>query len=108
MADAGQTQGGFMHQLQGQTRFDLFGGRLGPAAQQVPGSQAQVLGHQQPDADLIAGDFVGQQLTDLPLQALRIGRLGALTLGSALGEQRGQRGLVIKRVEFFFAGRNRR
>jgi hypothetical protein len=67
-----------------------------------------VLGHQQPDPHLVAGDLVGQQLTDLPLQTLRVGRFGAPTLGGALGQNRQRRGLGIKDVEFFFAGRNRR
>jgi hypothetical protein len=32
-----------------------------------------VLGEQQPDPHLIAGDFIGQQLTHLPLQSGGVG-----------------------------------
>ena len=102
------TQGRFVDDLQGQSWCQFLRAGLGPAAEQVPGSQAQVFGHQQPDADLVAGDLVGQQLPDLPLQALRVGGFSPLTLGGALGENGCRRGLGIKGVEFFFAGRNRR
>ena len=101
-------QGGLVDDWQGQARRQFLRAGLRPAAEQVPGAQAQGLGHPPPDPHLVAGDLVGQPLTDLPLQAGRVGRFGAPTLGGALG-QNGQRwGLGIKGVEFFFAGRNRR
>lgn len=101
-------QGGLVDDLERQSRGQLLGLGLRPTAEQFPGSQAQMFGQQQPDADLIAGDTVGQQLTDPSLQALRVGRLPALPFGGALGEDsRGGR-LGVKGVEFFFAGRSRR
>jgi hypothetical protein len=67
-----------------------------------------MLRQQEPDADLVAGDFLGQRLADLALQAAGIGGQGALFGAGALGldKLRGIGG--VKGVEFFFAGRNRR
>jgi hypothetical protein len=48
LANAGQAQGGFVNQLQGQARFNVFASALGPGAEQVPGAQAQVFRDQQP------------------------------------------------------------
>jgi hypothetical protein len=54
LAIGAQTHGGFIDQVQSQTRLDALGGQAGPGAQQVPSAQPQVLGQQQPNADLIA------------------------------------------------------
>ena len=62
---------------------------------------------EQPQAELIARDFIGQQLADVPLQAFGVGRFGALFAPGALGLDGGSRRLRIKFAEFFFAGRNR-
>ena len=103
-----QTQGRFVDQVQAQTGFHPLGRLAAPAQQEVPGSQAQVLGEQQPDADLIAGDFIRQQLPHLPLQTGGVGGCGALLrYGSLHLDILGRMGRV-KGVEFFFAGRNRR
>lgn len=67
-----------------------------------------MFGQQQPDADLIARNFIGQRLADLPLQAFGIGWQGTLLFASALGLNKLGRVGGIKGVEFFFAGRNRR
>ena len=40
------------------------------------------------NADLIAGDLVGQKLAHPPLQTFPIARFAALTQGGALSEQR--------------------
>jgi hypothetical protein len=85
LPDASHTQSGFMHQLQGQAGFHLSSGLAGPAAQQVPRSQSQVFGHQEPEADHVAGDFVGQQLPDAAFQAGRIGGFGLSPLFGAEG-----------------------
>jgi hypothetical protein len=98
-------QGGLVDDLERQSRSQLLG--LGPTAEQLPGSQAQMFGQQQPDANLIAGDAVGQQLTDAPLQGPRVGRFTALAFGGALGENGRAGRLGVKGVEFFFAGRSR-
>ena len=107
LAHAADTEGGFMDQLKGQARRHLRGGTLGPAAKQIPGAQAQMLRDQQPQAELIAGNLIGQQLAHLPLQAFGIGRFGALFAAGALGLDGSQWSLGIKGVEFFFAVRNR-
>ena len=73
-----------------------------------PNAQTQVFGQQQPDADLIAGNFVGQSLANLTLQASGIGFEGTLFFAGALGLDKLGRVGGIKGVEFFFAGRNRR
>jgi hypothetical protein len=46
--------------MQRHARREFFAGALAPATQQIPSSQAQMFGRQKPDADLIAGDFVGE------------------------------------------------
>jgi hypothetical protein len=86
----------------------LLGGPTGPGAEQIPGAQAQVLGQEQPDADLVAGDLVGQSLADLTFQAFGISRGRALFAAGALGLDKLGREGGVKGVEFFFAGRNRR
>ena len=68
-----------------------------------------MFGHQEPDADLIAGNLFGQQLADRTLDTGRIGGHLALAVGGALSENaRGAWRLGIKGEEFFFEGRNRR
>ena len=97
-----------MNDLQSQARRHFFRAGPRPATEQVPSAQAQVFGQQQPDTDLVAGDLVGQQLAHLPLQTRRIGRLGALVVGGALGEDEVGSRFGIKGVEFFLEDRNRR
>jgi hypothetical protein len=60
-----------------------------------------VIWQQEPDADLIAGNLVGQHLTDLSLQAFRIGRHGTLLFASALSLNKLRRVGGIKGIEFF-------
>lgn len=103
-----RTEGGLVHQLQGQAGFDGAGRGAGPTAEQVPGAQAQMLGEQEPETDLVAGDLVGEQLAHLPFQALGVGRFAPTFAAGALGLDRPWRRFGVKGVEFFFAGRNRR
>lgn len=106
LAQAGDAQGGFMDQLQGQARFDFVRVLTGPSPQQVPGSQAQMLGDQQPDADKVAQDFVAEQLSDGPFDAARISRFGPAGFFGALGINQLWLGNGERNVEFFFEGRN--
>jgi hypothetical protein len=46
--------------VQSQTRLDALGGQARPGAQEVPSAQPQVFGQQEPDADLIARNFIRQ------------------------------------------------
>jgi hypothetical protein len=39
LAIGAQTHGGFIDQVQSQTRLDALGGQAGPGAQQVPSAQ---------------------------------------------------------------------
>jgi hypothetical protein len=58
LTHAGRTQGGFMHQLQSQSRFRSRRPVAGPTAEQVPRAQPKVFGNQQPQSDQIAGHLV--------------------------------------------------
>ena len=65
-----------------------------------------MLGNKQPEPDLGARNFIGQQLTHLTFQALGIGRLGALFAPGTLSLNKTSRLFGVKFVEFFFEGRN--
>ncbi len=45
---SGDTQGGFMDELEGEPRVELGGVSLGPIAKEIPGTEAQVFGDQEP------------------------------------------------------------
>jgi hypothetical protein len=77
---------------------------VGPAAQQIPGSQPHQFGDQQPHAQQVAGDLVREQLANAAFQAAGITRLG---LDSLLADLRQDRGFRVGSVaiEFFFVVR---
>jgi hypothetical protein len=60
-----------------------------------------MLGHQQPDADLISGNLVGEQLPDLLFEALGVGPFTTLLTAGALRLDKLGRVGGIKGVEFF-------
>ena len=60
LAVGAQTHGGFIDQMQSQTRLDSLGGQGRPGAPEVPSAQTQVFGQQEPDADLIARNLIRQ------------------------------------------------
>jgi hypothetical protein len=94
-----------MDQLQGQPGLDAFAGGAAPTDQQVPSSQAQVFGDQQPQPQHGTADLVGQELPDATLQTLGITRLG---VNFSLGTLR-LHSLFRARVatmKFFFEGRS--
>ena len=62
LALAGQAQGRFMNQLEGQAGLHRGGVAAAPITEKIPAAQAQVLGHEQPDAHPVTGDFVAKQL----------------------------------------------
>jgi len=106
LADAGQTQGCLMDQLQGQAGFDA-GARLpAPATEKIPGPQAQVFGDEEPEADQITGDAVSQSLADTVLQRRRITRTQTPSASRGVGIDRGG-GTGTALIEFFFADRIR-
>jgi len=98
-----------MDQVEGQARSQALLGQLTrPSPQQVPSAQAEVFGHQQPQAQQVARDFIGQELTDASLEAAGVGGLAADAFGGALSGDGGRRVFGVQSVEFFFVGRNRR
>jgi hypothetical protein len=109
IAHPGDAQGRLVDQLEGQPRLNLRGGLARPSAEQVPSAQAEVFGHQEPEADQRAADLIGQELPHGPLEAGRIGPFDAPLAVGALGlDLGGGAGPGAERVEFFFAGRTRR
>lgn len=67
-----------------------------------------MFGHQQPQPQQVAGNLIGQELSDLALQAGGVGELVPLSFSAALSGQQERRVLGVEGVEFFFAGRSRR
>lgn len=106
-ADAIDAEGRFVNQMHGHSRSESIACALAPGAKQIPCAQAQMLGRQKPDADLIAGDFVGEQLANLPLDARRVAWLEALLAPGTLGLDVLRWSFRTKSVQFFFASRNR-
>ena len=103
-AHAGDTQGRLVDQLQGKAGLYPLGGLARPAAQQVPGSQAEQLGSEQPQADGIVAHLVGQELTDAALKAAGIaGHHSRARLGHPGGQRLRLAGTIP--IEFFFEGR---
>ena len=96
-----------MDELKRQAGLDPRGGAPGPAEQQIPGAQAEVLGDEQPQAQGGAADLIGQELSDAALEAAGVARLGAALRAGALGLDGGIR-IGLAAIEFFFEGRNRR
>lgn len=109
LAQARPAKRGFVHQVQGQARSHGAVRRIArPGSQQIPGAQTQMLGHQQPQPQEIARNFIGQTLAHLTFQTGRVGLFEALTFAGPLNGNEWRRVLGVERVEFFFAGRNRR
>ena len=96
---------GLMHELQGEAGGKVGGGRPGPGGEQVPGSQAQVLGRQQPEADQIAGNLIRQELADAAFEAVGIDLFPPILAQGAKGLQFHGGTLGVELIEFFFAAR---
>lgn len=94
-----------MHELQGQAGRKVGGGRPGPTREQVPGSQAQVFGGQQPEAHQVAGNLIRQELADAAFEAAGIDFFPAISAQGAKGLEFYGRALGMELVEFFFAAR---
>ena len=104
---AGNAKSGFVDQLECHPGFYLTGRFAGPAAQQVPGAQAQVFGSQEPDTNQVAGDLVAQELPDLPFDAAAITGLKATRGFCSLRFDAWRRGRGKPKMEFFFGDRIR-
>ena len=61
----------------------------------------------EPDSDLVAGNFVGQQLANRSLKAGRVARLSALFASGPLGLDLLGHAFRTTGVEFFFANQSR-
>ena len=107
LAQTADAERRLVHQMQGHARPERLTLALAPGAEQIPGSQAQMLRRQEPNSDLVSRNFVGQQLANFSLEAGRIARLKALlTLGALCLDLLGCRSRATG-VEFFFANRSR-
>lgn len=73
--------------------------------QQIPGSQAQVFGSQQPEADQVAGDLICQQLADAAFDAEVIEPFAPVFSQGSKGLQHHGWPLRMKLKEFFFGVR---
>lgn len=100
--DAAYAEGGLMNQLEGQPRFDPRTGKAAPSLEQIPCSQAQMFGRQQPDSHHGPRDLVGQQLAYASLDAGGVRRFLALCSPCSLGLYLGC--IRAKAMEFFFEG----
>jgi hypothetical protein len=96
-----------MDQVQSHAWPDSLSAALAPSAEQIPGAQAKMLRSQEPDSDLVAGNFVGQQLANCSLKAGRIARFGALFASGPLGLDLLGHAFRATGVEFFFANQSR-
>ena len=97
-----QAQRRFVDQLQSQASRQVGGPRGRPTLEQFPRAQPQVLGNQEPKADQVAINLVGQKLPDLAFEASGVGGLlSDLALGALRTDGQGGAGRLI---EFFFVG----
>jgi hypothetical protein len=94
-----------VNQLQGQAWLDPVGGLPAPAQQQVPGAQAEVLRHQQPQPQVGTTDLVGQELPDTAFQALRV-TPGRAVVRPAHDHRHIRLRVRLAAVEFFFVSRS--
>ena len=96
-----------MDQVQSQAWPESLATGAAPSTEQIPSTQAQMFRRQQPDADVITRDLIGQQLANLPLKAGRIARLKTSFAPSALCLDLLECSSRQTGVEFFFANRSR-
>ena len=102
------SQCGLMHKLQAQTAGKIVGGRAGPLLQKIPGAQAQVFRSQEPKANEIPGDSVGQQLADAAFNADYVGFFAAIFSGGPEGLDLDRGSLRVELIEFFFEAQSGR
>ena len=98
-------ESGLAHELQGQAGREVGGGRPSPTREQIPGSQAQVFGGQQPEADQVTGNLIRQELADAAFEAAGIELFPAILADGTKGLQFHGGTLGVELIEFFFAAR---
>jgi hypothetical protein len=97
-----------MSELQGQAGGEVGRGGSGPAGEQIPGSQAQVFGYEQPEADQITGNLIGQELADAAFDAQVIELFPPILVDGSKGLHFHGGALGVELIEFFFAARTER
>jgi hypothetical protein len=107
-ADAGDAEGGLVDQLQGESRLDASAGPSGPAAEEVPSAEAKMFGDEQPQADEVAAETVGEGLADAGFDGGGIARAVTADVFGGMGFDRWERSVGTEPKEFFFEGRSRR
>ncbi len=107
-ADAGDAEGGFVDQLQSESRFDAGAGAPGPAAEQVPSAEAEMFGDEQPQADEIAAEAVGEGLANAGFDGGGVARAAPADIFGGMGFDGWDRSVRPEPKEFFFEGRSRR
>jgi hypothetical protein len=96
-----------MDQLECNPWLDALAWLSGPSTEQLPGAQPQVFRNQEPEADHIATDLVGQELPHPAFEACGVARFGFHTLFGTLRLD-GRFRLWTIAVQFFFAGQSLR
>jgi len=92
-----------MDQLECNPWLDALAWLSGPSTAQLPGAQPQVFRNQEPEADHMATDRVGQELSHPAFEACGVARFGGHTLFGAL-RLNGRCRLWTRAVQVFFAG----
>ena len=92
-----------MEQLECNPWLHTLAWLAGPSTDQRPGAQPQVFRNQEPEADHIATDLVGQELSPPTFEACGVARFRLQTLFGTLRRTGGVR-LGTIAVQFFFAG----
>ena len=96
-----------MDQLECHPWLDALAWLSGPSTDQLPGAQPQVFRNQEPEADHIATDRVGQELSHPAFEACGVARFRLQTLFGTLSLN-GRFRLGTIAVQFFFAGQSLR
>src|SRR2546425_13357940 len=96
-----------MDQLEGNPWRDALAWLSGPSTDQLPGAQPQVCRNQEPEADHIAPDLVGQELSHPAFEACGVARCRWQTLVGAW-RLHGRFRLWTRVGQVFFAGQSLR
>jgi|GEM_PF-5550665 len=102
-AHARDTSGGFLDPLACNPWRDALAWLSGPSTAQLPGAQPQGCRHQEPEADQLATDRVGQALSPPAFEAWGGARFRWQTLCGSL-RVKGRGRLWTRAVQVFFAG----
>lgn len=94
-----------MHKLHGRAGGKVRRRGASPVCQQIPGPQTQVLRRQQPQADHVARNLIGQELADAAFDADGIDFFSPILSQGSVGLQFRDWTLRMELIEFFFAAR---